>query len=49
MTGFRNALAHDYEELDPEKLYGVLHHHLGDIATFISVIEEKIKNGEAGN
>lgn len=44
MAGFRNALAHDYEELDTAMLYDALHNRLGDIEEFISVIEKIIKN-----
>ncbi len=43
MTGFRNALAHDYNELDPSILYGALHDSLGDIMIFVSVMEERLK------
>lgn len=44
MAGFRNALAHDYDELDPEILYKALHERLGDIGEFVLLMEEKIKS-----
>lgn len=44
MAGFRNALAHDYEELDLLTLYEALHNRLGDIEEFISIVGKSIKN-----
>ena len=31
MIGFRNVLVHDYVDLDPERVYGVLQNRLDDI------------------
>ncbi|MFZ3032085.1 MAG: DUF86 domain-containing protein [Candidatus Moraniibacteriota bacterium] len=43
MTSFRNALAHDYEELDPRMLFNALHESLEDIKVFLVVLQEKIQ------
>jgi len=39
MTGFRNVIAHDYVELDYDKVYDVLHNRLSDIAEFLGIAE----------
>ena len=38
MTGFRNAVAHDYEKLNYEIVYDVLQNRLKDIEEFIGRI-----------
>mgnify|MGYP001596543568 CR=1 FL=1 len=38
MTGFRNAIAHDYENFDYQIAYDVLHHRLSDIKEFLKVL-----------
>lgn len=38
MAGFRNVIAHDYEKINYEKVYEVLHGGLRDIEEFISVV-----------
>jgi len=43
MVGFRNILAHDYEELDFKILYSVLHEKISEIKKFIGIIEKKSK------
>lgn len=42
MTGFRNAIAHDYEKVDLNIAYDVLHNRLVDIEDFIELIEKHI-------
>jgi uncharacterized protein YutE (UPF0331/DUF86 family) len=42
MVGFRNIIAHDYEEIDYDIVYDVLHHRLKDIEKFIEIIKKKI-------
>ncbi len=39
MSGFRNVIAHDYEKLDYDIVYTVLHEKLSDIQTFIQTIK----------
>lgn len=39
MTGFRNAIAHDYDNIDYDIVYDVLHHKLDDIKKFIEITE----------
>ena len=40
MAGFRNVMAHDYEEVDENIVYDVLQNRLGDIEEFIKVLEK---------
>jgi uncharacterized protein YutE (UPF0331/DUF86 family) len=42
MVGFRNIIAHDYEELNYDIVYDILHQRLKDIEKFIEIIKEKI-------
>jgi uncharacterized protein YutE (UPF0331/DUF86 family) len=42
MVGFRNIIAHDYEEINYDIVYDILHHRLEDIKKFIEIIKEKI-------
>lgn len=42
MAGFRNIIVHDYEEIDYEIVYDILHHKISDIIKFIEIVE-KIK------
>jgi uncharacterized protein YutE (UPF0331/DUF86 family) len=42
MVGFRNIIAHDYEEINYDIVYDILHHRLKDIEKFIGIIKEKI-------
>ncbi len=44
MTGFRNAIAHDYEDLNYEIVYDVLQNRLNEIIEFVDIIEKKISN-----
>jgi len=40
MVGFRNVIAHDYEEIDENIVYDVLKNRLKDIREFIKVVEK---------
>ncbi|MDA2935781.1 DUF86 domain-containing protein [Patescibacteria group bacterium AH-259-L05] len=42
MTGFRNIIAHDYEQIDYDIVYDTLQNRLKDIKKFISLIKNKI-------
>lgn len=37
MVGFRNVIAHDYEEINYDIVYDVLHYRLKDIEDFIKI------------
>lgn len=39
MTGFRNIIAHDYEDLNYDIVYDVLHNRLKDIEEFIKILK----------
>jgi uncharacterized protein YutE (UPF0331/DUF86 family) len=39
MTGFRNAVAHAYEDLDYSIVFDVLHNGKQDIITFLNIVE----------
>lgn len=43
MAGFRNLLAHDYENVDFHKIYSFLQNDLGDIEEFLKEIQTKLK------
>ena len=40
MTGFRNIIEHDYEDIDYEIVYNILHNKLSDVERFIDIIEK---------
>lgn len=40
MVGFRNVVAHDYEKIDYDKVYDILHNRLGDIEEFLAKIDK---------
>lgn len=42
IVGFRNALAHGYEDLRIEVIYDVLHHNLIQVEEFLSYIKNSI-------
>lgn len=42
MTGFRNAIAHDYDKLDYDIVYDVLQNRLKDIEDFVKVIKRAL-------
>ena len=41
IVGFRNALAHDYEELDFSIVYDVLHNKLASIKQFLRYVQDR--------
>lgn len=43
MAGFRNIIAHDYEDVDFVILYDVLQHRLGDVEQFLKDSKNKLK------
>jgi uncharacterized protein YutE (UPF0331/DUF86 family) len=42
MVGFRNVLAHDYEDIDYDIVYNVLQQGLNDIEFFLKIISQKL-------
>jgi len=42
MVGFRNVMAHDYEEIDYAIVYDVLHAGLADIEEFLNNVKTVI-------
>lgn len=42
MAGFRNIIAHDYEKIDYEIVYKVLHDGREDIEGFLKRVERKL-------
>ncbi len=38
MVGFRNIISHDYEKIDYDIVYDILHNGLSDIAEFLKII-----------
>lgn len=42
MVGFRNVLAHDYEDIDYDIVYNVLQQGLNDIEVFLKIISKKL-------
>jgi len=44
MVGFRNILAHDYEEINYEIVSDILKNRLADIREFIRIIDKKIRS-----
>lgn len=43
LVGFRNALAHDYEDLNFEVIYNVLHNKLKDVYEFLDYVKVALK------
>lgn len=43
LVGFRNALAHDYEDLKLEVVYGVLHNKLKEVYEFLDYVKSALK------
>lgn len=43
MVGFRNVLAHDYEDINYDIVYKVLQEGLDDIEVFLKIISKKLK------
>lgn len=46
MVGFRNVLVHEYIDLDPSVVYGVLKKHLGDFEEFARAIISYLERNE---
>ncbi len=44
MVGFRNISVHDYEEIKPEIVHGIVKDHLKDFEEFYSIIFQRVKN-----
>ena len=42
MVGFRNVLAHDYEDIDYDIVYTVLQKGLNDIESFLKIISKEL-------
>lgn len=43
MAGFRNRLIHEYQDIDPAKLYEFLQHRLGDFEEFMKYIRDHFR------
>ena len=48
MVGFRNVLAHDYEDIDYDIVYAVLQKGLNDIELFLKAVSKKLNIVPAG-
>lgn len=42
MAGFRNIIAHDYEDIDFSLIYDVLKYNLVDIEEFVGEIRKRL-------
>lgn len=40
MARMRNLLVHHYADIDPQRLYAMIHDHLSDIEKFLSAVKE---------
>ncbi len=49
MVGFRNRLVHGYQEISPERLYGIITSRLGDCDKFVETVTSLVskKQGDA--
>src|SRR3989344_3433168 len=45
-VGLRNVIVHQYEEVDPEKVYDIIQNHLEDLDMFILEIDKYIQNSQ---
>jgi len=43
MVGFRNIIVHDYEEVDYDVVYDILHNRLKDIEAFLKIVAKMEK------
>ncbi len=43
MVGFRNILVHEYENINFDIVYNILHHHLKDINEYLLAIVNYFK------
>lgn len=46
MAGMRNLLVHAYSDINPKKLYDIIHNYSHDIDTFLSYIKSLLENPE---
>jgi uncharacterized protein YutE (UPF0331/DUF86 family) len=44
MVGFRNISVHDYSEIKPEIVKGIVKNHLNDFENFYTIIYERAKS-----
>lgn len=44
MSSFRNRIVHDYLDIDPEIVFGILKDHLKDFESYISEILKWIES-----
>lgn len=49
MAKLRNLLVHQYADIDPARIYGIIHDHLGDIEFFLKVVGEVVEHPEKWN
>ena len=40
MTGFRNAIAHDYDKINYDLVYKIIHQDIKDIGNFIEIVSK---------
>ena len=40
MTGFRNAVAHDYDKINYDLVYKIIHHDIKDIENFMDIVSK---------
>ena len=43
MAGFRNRLIHEYQDVDPQKVYGFLKERLGDFEEFMRLVRDHFR------
>lgn len=40
MTGFRNAIAHDYEKINYDLVYKIIHQDIKDVESFVEIVSK---------
>ena len=40
MTGFRNAIAHDYDKINYDLVYKIIHQDIKDIKDFLDIVSK---------
>jgi uncharacterized protein YutE (UPF0331/DUF86 family) len=43
MTGFRNVLVHDYDDVDLDVIYSVLEKDYKDIERFLEIVKQVVR------